>query len=359
MTKSLIIADRLSATAVVVGIGLGLWLCFAGDDSVRSENSGVREASPRARAETEFAARAELPENTLRGHGARALTDEQIRRLLSEWCRRDPEAAFKFFVDAEHREPEDAFFRAADIAFRAWVEQQPERARAYLEDVSDDARLTAKLAPVLLRFYAERSPSIAQEWLRTGFVDDSGELRPALARELTAILIERGRRADAETWLAADEVAQSAYALPAVDEYSRGLAAKDVEAALAFSEKLPRGTLARALAIQNAVHAWTARDAEQSHEWLARLMAREELPPVRQETNFPAERDPEPAIAPGAYTADELDYAISGYVLALARTSTKEAMESAMSIEDFALRKRIQEQVSAMAPTTRDSGTDS
>lgn len=358
MKNRRIIVVRIGVASVGLGIGLAWWTSFSDVEPATPATPAVHENPARVTEDAAIAAQAESLRKTTRDQKPGAVTDDQIRRLMTEWARQDPEAALKFAIGLAQDETDDGFFRAADIAFRAWAEKQPEQARAYLEDISDNARVTAKLAPVLLRIYAERSPHLAQDWLRTGFVDDSGDLRPVLASELTTILVKKGRRADVEAWLAVTDVAEAAYALPAVDAYSRELAARDVQAALAFSEKLPRGTLSRGLAIQNAFHAWATRDADQSHDWINGLIAREEVRPILQNSNFPAEPDPAPAVAPGAYTADELDYAISGYVLALARTSPKEALEEAMSIQDFSLRRKIQEEVNALAPET-PAGTGS
>ncbi len=351
MKKIITTSKGLSATAgIVVGIGLVIWSYTYFSDIASTDTAtrvGLREgrSSDPSRQTSVFLAQAEALKEKAKKSPTGAAFDGQIRRLLADWAQSDPEAALSFALSSLRDGTNEAFFRAADAALSAWAQKEPEEARAYLENLSDNPRVIAELAPALMRTYAELSTEKAQEWVRSGFADDSGELRPVLARELVSILMEKGRGQDVEKWLADTQVAEAAYALPAVSEYSRLLAAKDVNAALAFSRKLPPGTMSRGVAIQNAVQAWASHDEGKTYAWLVGRIAGEQS---RQDLFAASGKSP--SIPAGYYTPDELDYAISGYVLALAPTSRKEAMESAVSIQDAALRRKIQQQVSALIP---------
>ncbi len=356
---------RLPLVAVTLGIGLavGGWILFPETAPTDTATLNSRPAStvPVGYGEDQepslvipstqipnagdFPGRAAVLRAKANSDKPNAISARQIREFLAEWANSDPEASLAFALKSTEDGISDAFFRAADSALSTWARNAPEQARAYMESVSDSPQIVAELAPAMMRLYAEYSPRQAQEWVQNGFQDDSGELRPVLARELISALVKMGRGDEVQQWLVNIQVAETAYALPAVCEYSRILAESDVDAALNFSKKLPRGTMSRCLAIQNAVQVWASRDAGTSYNWVTAKISLEDSSLVASDSSGAQRQMPA-----GAYNSDDLDYAISGYVLALASTSRKEAVESAAGIEDASLRRRILQQVNATTP---------
>jgi hypothetical protein len=364
-----ILKKKQEMTALLwLALGLGVALCGWGllpeEDSTQTtaglsgkntKEAAAREEFPQSADTTDssardgsagFLARAETLKAAINAQGGDAKAYEgQIRQLLAEWSLSDPEAALSYSLSSDMEDPVGrAFFQATDAALTAWATRDLEMARTYVEQQAESTRFATELGPALMRVCMAVDPGKAREWVQNGFKSDSTELRPVLACELATILHEQGRTREIEQWLSSPEVVETSYACPTVECYAGLLAGTDARAALAFSKKLPRGSTVRGLALQEAMRGWAARDSGQVRDWITQKVPID----VARPDLF---RDPEKVspIPAGSYTSDELDYAMAGYVLAVAETASREvAMESLKSIRNPSLRQRLALQVAGL-----------
>ncbi len=261
---------------------------------------------------------------------------ERIRELLADWAASDPEAALSYALSSYDQDPvERLFFDAADAALTTWARQHPERARRYVEQQARSPRWAAELGPSMARAYTAVEPGKGREWVDRGFEDDSGELRPVIANELVLILCELNREDEVGQWLSARQVAECAYAQQAAGTFAGQLALSDIKDALAFTRRLPRGSMSRGLALQRTLQVWTMRNADEAFQWITATSATEQLV-TSLSSVLPDEENPA-----AGHTPDDLDHAVSGYILGLGKISQKGALESLKSIVNPSLQQRI------------------
>lgn len=245
--------------------------------------------------------------------------------LVRQWQGIDPRRAFSFMMEAAaDPETHPRFHDFADDIIAQWASRDLPEARAYLQESAGSLQTVRVSTPALMGVYARQDPQGALTWLAEGFPSDSGELRPLAALELARALAPGSYRPAFLAWLATQDIAQSAFSQPAVEETARLLARENPQAALAFASDLPAGTMARGKAIQEALRAWSALDPIAAFTWTTQRID-----------------EVETHAASPLLDAAELDYAISGFALGTQPASMEAARETAQSIQDPSLGAQI------------------